>query len=236
MRAVFVADFVAENLPVQISLPKEEVHHLVSVVRTKIGDEVMLLNGHGSIYRGKISAISKRDADLYLETREDREPGRVDLALAYPKREALELVLKMAAEMGISKIWGFSSQFSVGNPLKYDRREAILTGAIKQSNNPWLPGFEHLDSLGSLSWDRYDEIIYFSSLPIHSNTLNEKTTKQNGRTLIIIGPEAGFSAEEEAGISAQKRIKIINLPVPIMRVPTALCVAVGYVLARREND
>ena len=50
------------------------------------------------------------------------------------------------------------------------------------------------------------------------------------KALVVIGPEGGFSPEEESFLGDEQKTTIINLPTPILRAPHALSAAVGFLL------
>ncbi len=72
-------------------------------------------------------------------------------------------------------------------------------------------------------------LIYFTSRPTSLNFKMESPLAS--QTIILIGPEGGFSEAEEAKIMAYKKAKIVHLPTPIMRAPTAVATSIGYLLS-----
>jgi RsmE family RNA methyltransferase len=58
--------------------------------------------------------------------------------------------------------------------------------------------------------------------PTKSNLGDEK--------LLIVGPEGGFSPLEIEFLHQMPRIRILNLPTPILRTPTAVAAGAGIIL------
>ena len=71
---------------------------------------------------------------------------------------------------------------------------------------------------------RYEQILFFST-----EISGEKVEKICGKTLIIIGPEAGFDKEEVQVIKKQESMMAVHLNCPILRAPTATSAALGMV-------
>ena len=108
-----------------------------------------------------------------------------------------------------------------------------LISAIEQSNNYILPSVDFL-ALTEIDFSKYDNIYLFSTREVKGD-IKEKLTS-NEKNLILIGPEAGFSTQELIQLEKLSQIKLINLPTPILRAPTAMNCAVGYLLSRYSRE
>ena len=80
----------------------EYFHHLVSVVRIKEGEEILLLNGLGSKWYGKILKVNKREIEILPEKYEVVSPKRREVAFCLVKKDSLEIILRSVVEMGCS--------------------------------------------------------------------------------------------------------------------------------------
>ena len=75
---------------------------------------------------------------------------------------------------------------------------------------------------------QYDKVFTFSS---SDNTQKPRSQiKGFKKALVVIGPEGGFSQEEETILGNDQKTTMINLPTPILRAPHALSAAVGFLL------
>jgi 16S rRNA (uracil1498-N3)-methyltransferase len=98
-----------ENSTIVIS--GERAHHL-NVVRVKVGEEILILNGRGLKFFAKIINITKKDIALKIFKFERSTPNDIlDLAIATPKKEAFEDILKISVELGINQIVPLFSQY-----------------------------------------------------------------------------------------------------------------------------
>ena len=228
MRAIFVEDI--ENL---VSIKDDEAHHLINVIRVKIGDEILVLDGKGTKIYAQITDIKKNR--IFIEQTNSSHSAKSDkihLAIGLPKKEAFEEVLRNTTEMGISKIYYFKSQFFQQDFVFNERVKRVLISSLIQSNNPYFPDLEKLADLNSLIsiFSQYDKIIYFCSHPnIPSTNFN---LEKEDKILLIIGPEGGFSEAEENFLFKNSSLKVIHLPSFILRAPTAVVASMAWVMGK----
>jgi 16S rRNA (uracil1498-N3)-methyltransferase len=209
-----------------ITISGERAHHL-QVVRIKQNEDLLILNGNGTKFSAKVVSISKKEIQLtILKCENTTDKNNLSLAIALPKKDAFEDILKLSVELGISQVFPLYSEFSQFEYVPNERTGRLLESALIQSNNLFLPNVSQQLKLSDYLQNITGTLIYFSANRHHSNV---KITETMNST-ILIGPEAGFSQDEEDQIRAVSNIKIIHLPTPILRAPTAVATSVGYVL------
>ena len=225
MRAVFIKDLSVQDT---YEIDGKAHHHLANVVRISEGDELLLLNGQGTSVRTEVQRVSKKNTHLrFLEDQTAQRSFEFDLALGIPKREALELCLKQATELGFRTIYLIRSEFSQTRVPEAERVENILVSALEQSNALFLPEIRET-SWEEISWSEYDTTLLLDSqTPALKPGLAIDGKLSN---LLVIGPEGGFSAPEINFLHSIPRLKVVKLPTPILRSPTALSVGAGILL------
>ena len=225
MRAAWISDLTERE---SYSIAGDIHHHLVHVVRISVGDDLLLLNGLGLAIKTQVEAITKKAIILkHLETLESKRGISFDIVIGVPKKEALELCLKEATEIGVRKIFLIRGDYSQVKVPEDDRILKILVSALEQSNSPFLP--EVIVS----EWETIPWNDYACKLLMDSQTLNPTQNKQTpDSTLLIIGPEGGFSPKELSYLHAREGLEVLKLPTPILRTPTALAVGAGIILER----
>ena len=103
MRAIFHL-FSKAQADKNILVTGEAAKHL-QVVRVKIDDEIIVLNGVGLKALTRVIVISKNQVELQVSSIEEMTWSHgIDLAIANPKKDAFEDILKIAVELGVRNI------------------------------------------------------------------------------------------------------------------------------------
>lgn len=226
MRAIFI-----EILSKEVILEEETAHHLINVLRVKKGQKVLGLNGKGVKAEYLLDEVTKKKINLTKINEEIIErPHAIDIAVGKVKKEALSLILKQACELGVENIIIYESEYSQNYRLNLERLNKILVSGIEQSNSAYLPQIVE-SKIGEIDYSKYERVVYFSS--------QRDTSAGNidlvGDILLFIGPEGGLSSDEEEKLAQMKNSHRIHLNIPIMRAPTAVSCAMGYLFAKLNN-
>ncbi|MDD0854648.1 RsmE family RNA methyltransferase [Halobacteriovorax sp. GB3] len=233
MRAVFLNEFKSGDDIAEIT--GDSAHHLVKVVRIKPEEKILVLNGLGDHFECDVQSVSKKSVTVQILAQKKLEKKHnIDLALCPPKKDATADILKYSVELAINKVFPIESQYSQLKIENNERTFRLIESAMIQSNNPYLleieesRNFENLDEL----FKDYDFIYYFSS---HSNIKQCEKLENKHSILIIIGPEAGLSYEEEEFLLTHKKVNVVHFDSWILRSQTAVCSAVGYVFGLMQS-
>ena len=229
MRAVFVPQSSIDPSSKMLEITGDNARHLIAVTRMQKGEEILVLNGKGSKIMARVEEIKGKKLTLSLKGHEKCHPkNNIDLAVAVTKKDSFETIIRLCVELGIGRLCPIYTQYSQRNFQNTERISRLMENAMIQSNNPFylqiMPA-QGLDEIGQ-SIDGYDHLFYFSS---RSQSYKWTPTEKAERILILIGPEGGFSLEEEKKLQASSW-KFIHLPTYILRSSTAVPVAVGHIL------
>ena len=216
------------------SLDPGDAHHLRVVLKAEMGDSVLVLNGTGDLFRGKLSKLNKTNAEITLHGREsgESEPDiHITVAQALTKiGDRLEQVLQHGTEIGAARFWIFESMKSLGllqgdrQDKKLARWKLIIKTAAEQSHRMLLPEvkcFESVDAVLAAS-DQFDLVLmpHPAQNPISLKRHLRTLTKEPKSILVIIGPESGFTALEVAHATTAGA-KVVSLGPRILRTETA---------------
>lgn len=227
MRAIYYP-FDKKGTLQTISVTGDSAKHL-QVVRIKGNEEILVLNGKGGKALTRVGVISKNQIELLVEQFiECDSPHQISLAIGTPKKEAFEDILKMAVELGVLNIYPLTTVFSQYVYHESERIQRILESALVQSNNSFMPIVHSQIKLDIFLENLKIPLFFFNSRPSEC----EKVEKINGEKIVLIGPEGGFSSNEEALIYSKTNVFSIHLPTPILRAPTAVASSIGYLLSR----
>lgn len=242
MRAIlYLEEIIDDNL---IEIKGETAHHLIKVLRIKINSDLLLLNGQGQKLFTKVTSVSKKSLIVEAKTKEfeaRKLTSAFSIAICLPKKDAFFEMANQAAQMGIYKIIPVKSEYSQLDLLTDSKSSSkllkIIESGLVQSNNTYellvdeqKPFLDLIDEAKN-----YEQVLYLCSHKVLGPTSKIDLRKNDcGKTLIIIGPEAGLTTEEEIAITQLENSVSLNLSTYIMRAPVAQSVAIGYCLGIME--
>lgn len=203
----------------------DAAHHLASVVRVEPGEALLLLDGKGTMVKASVATVTKKEVKLLTGDRVQSERSySFSLALGVPKREALELSLKEATELGVDNVYLIRAEYSQMKIPEPERLESLLIAALEQSNAAFLPKVISCE-WDSVPWEAFDEVVL-----LDSQRKGSKKKSAGPKKLLVVGPEGGFSPEELERLHALPMVSVVNLPTPILRTPTAVATGMGMLL------
>jgi 16S rRNA (uracil1498-N3)-methyltransferase len=234
--------FISQNflLKEKLWLKDQEFHHLKNVMRSEEGDLVELVNGNGFLASAILLQIEKKQALLQIETLDHlpRPSTQLILVQAMPRINRLDFILEKGTELGMNAIWLFPGNRGERKQMtehQLERTQAILISAMKQCGSLYLPTLELKPSLDK--WSPPLGLSFFGDVNPLAPTF-EKTWKSSPKSnpiLFFIGPESGFSPEEES-LLKNWGVQGIKLHSHILRTDTAALVALALTHQALLND
>ena len=214
----------------QLELSAVNHRHAIQVLRLQAGDPLILFNGEGGEYLARITNIQKRKSHVVLESFDsvDRESGLHScVVVAMIKPEKMDFAIQKMVELGVSKIQPVYTKRSVIK-IKTNRLEkkmshwrGIIIAACEQSGRTLLPEIaEPLklpDYLQNQSSDTHANSFVMLPGDHASFTQIEKPLSSIS---LLIGPEGGFTPEEEKQIQ-DRGVTAISFGKRILRAETA---------------
>jgi len=189
----------------------DEAHHAAHVLRHRIGDRIVAVDGRGMVYEAKIGRISDSlvEARIVKKRRRPHEPiSSIAVAQGVLKGSRMDYAVEKLTELGVKRIIPFVSARSPVLPDdeggKVKRWRRISVAAMKQSERSILPaisGVVSFDDLLTLSKE-YD-LFVLGWEEEKKNRMIDVDTKRTNSVLIGVGPEGGLQESEvEAARSA----------------------------------
>jgi len=188
----------------RVPLSEELSHHLATVLRLPVGEEILLLDGEGTVCRCRLEVLTRRAAVAgVLERRQQREGVLpVRLLQGLPKGEKMELVLQKGTELGLAAFTPVLAARSVPTPSaergeKLLRRwERIVREAAQQSRRVCLPRLGEVLPLGDALRQSGEE-LRLMLWEEECRPLAEVLPAAAPRDIaVLVGPEGGFSPAE----------------------------------------
>ncbi len=211
----------------------QEYHHLSRVLRVKIGDEILLNDGKGSVAKAIVKDIDKQCVHFkLLEPSSYQEPvSSFAIAFSLLKNKHDELIVEKCTELGCLEFYPFISSYSVRRGEDISRFERIALSAIKQCDNPWLPHVNPVSTLKEAIKQTMEQgyTPVFCSEQRPDTWLSNLKLPANAKPCFFIGPEGGFNEEELLYIE-QEELAQITISKLILRAETAaIAIAAQYV-------
>ena len=209
-----------------------EAQHLSKVRRAKVGDEIVAFNGDGYDYHLKINEITKDKVKTEIINKtlnKATNDTNITVYLSMIKNDALTTAIDNLAELNVKQVKLFKSDYSVAiiDEKKLEKLNQITIQASKQSERADIMQISIINKKDIEKDAKKIKNVFFA----YENSEN-KLTSFGGDFAVIIGPEGGFSEEENKHFSSFA--KNISLSKTILRAEVA-CVA-SVSMLKAVND
>ena len=216
-----------------ISLPENVIRHL-QVLRVREGEEITLFNGNGHSYPTRLLSLAKRQAVaevLSEQTVDNESPLAISLIQAVSSGERMDFTLQKSVEMGVTEIFPVTSARSIVKPSgaraekRQERWQEIVIAACEQCGRNRIPTVHPLLPL-SQRLQQLPQSDVRLLMGLHHPTSLKAIQPAPQRITLMIGPEGGWSPEEEAA-AFQTGFQSILLGKRVLRTETAALAAIA---------
>ena len=229
--------FVDEELQVgrDLQITGASAHYLLNVMRIKAGVAVKLFDDRNGEYLAVVSSIGKRDLNLTVERQLRTRQAVPDLWLcqALIKKDRFDWIAEKSCELGIGRFVPILTNRCVADKLKEDRLRSQMIEAAEQCERTALPQIAPLVKLDALlkSWPA-ERTLYFCD---ERGGAPFGGAIKSGPAAILIGPEGGFTEQENAMIRAHTSTVAVSLGPRILRAETAAVAAISVWMAAQGD-
>ena len=212
-----------------IDLPETVAHHL-HVVRQQPGDELVLFNGEGGQYRARLVEVGKRRASAEVLAHEAVEvelPFQLTLAQGLPEGSSkMDWIVEKAVELGAARIVPLAARRSVVrlSGERADKRlahwQGVVISASEQCGRNRLAEVEPVADFERWIAQPADAArILLTPRATGSLAAWARVTPAR-EACLLVGPEGGFSTQEEDTALAAGAIALSMGP-RVLRTETA---------------
>lgn len=217
-----------------VDLPESVAHHL-HVIRMQPGEALTLFDGRGGQYAATLLEIGKRRASAAVGAHEAREvelPYAVTLAQGLPEGSKMDWIIEKAVELGVARVEPLAAQRSVVR-LSGERAEkrhahwqGVIVAASEQSGRNRLAGLAPVAEVGR--WLAAPSPVPRILLSPRATTSLADWARANPpqALTLMVGPEGGFSGEEEDTALARGALALSVGP-RVLRTETAALAALA---------
>ncbi len=210
-----------------VAVNADQAHYLFNVMRLARGAPVALFNGRDGEWRAEIAEAGKRGGILICtdQTAPLRLPPDLWLAFAPIKKARTDFIVEKATELGAARIIPVQTRHTNAERIRQDRLQAHALEAAEQCGATFVPEVSDLTSLDK----------FLTTLPADRKLLwcDEAMVGQapalsgprGGKWAILIGPEGGFSTDEQTRLRGLPQIHPTALGPRILRADTAAVAA-----------
>jgi 16S rRNA (uracil1498-N3)-methyltransferase len=219
-----------------IVLDGRESHHLARVFRAKEGETIEVLDGKGSHYIGTIQSVSAKAVSVRVDSVKTvpvTKP-RVLLLQSESKAKSMDIVLRMATEIGVSAVQPVFTEQGEHQQRKKDKRLLGMIEACKQCGLSHLPELRetcHLRDWLQSNAQKDKTVRLVASLEKESRSLLnvlEGFSDPLEEVIIAVGPAGDFSSAEYK-LLRDSGFEAVRLGANVLRVETAAAYTLSVV-------
>lgn len=202
---------------------KNNVNYIINVMRKKIGDNLILVNGKDGEFIGEITNTTKNSVHVRIIKKTKNFEKQNFIGLIFTPIQKIDLLIKNATEMGVTEFHPFKSQYSQ-HVKKTDKIEPNVIEAIEQCERLDFPTINEIKHLKNVldEINESDSIIIFCEERSNNKLLPTiKSIDKHKKVYTLIGGEGGFSDEEKKLIKSYKNVYPVSLGNRILRAETA---------------
>ncbi len=206
-----------------VAATRGQAHYLATVMRRGPGATVLLFNGREGEFLARIETIGRDGAALRVQRSTRSQAPEPDLWLVFAllKRDATDLVVQKATELGVSALLPVITARSNTHRINADRLAAIATEAAEQSERLTVPALSAARPLADLLRDWPPGRRLFAAV---ERSDAPPPAAAAGPRALLVGPEGGFSPDELEAMRAHPFVATASLGPRILRAETA-CIA-----------
>ena len=217
--------FAKEKINDDFVLYETDLHHIKNVMRYKTDDEIEVIYKN-IVHICKIKNIDPLLLEIVNKKNEDREMNvNLSIAVALVNEQKMDLILQKLTELGVSNIIPIKTERSIiklddkKETKKITRWQMICKEASEQSKRTEIPKVNAIMTLKDLLQIPISTKM-ICSLNEFTKPLDNYLTKNTKDILFVIGPEGGFTSNEEK-LLLDNNFLPVSLGKRVMRVETA---------------
>lgn len=195
--------FSSEKINNSLILSKDDIYHIEKVMRMKIDDLIEVIYNN-NLYICKITSFSPFEDMIIEEKNENNESNiKISIVQSLVNEQKMDYILQKCTELGSYNFYGYKATNSIiKENVKIDKKimrwQKIVKEASEQSKRNIIPEVVDVIDINKLCALKADLKILLSVNEVTRSMKNVLQSKKKCDTMIIVvGPEGGFTKDEE---------------------------------------
>lgn len=195
--------FSSEKINNSLILSKDDIYHIEKVMRMKIDDLIEVIYNN-NLYICKITSFSPFEDMIIEEKNENNESNiKISIVQSFVNEQKMDYILQKCTELGAYNFYGYKATNSIIKEngkidKKIMRWQKIVKEASEQSKRNIIPEVVDVIDINKLCALKADLKILLSVNEVTRSMKNVLQSKKKCDTMIIVvGPEGGFTKDEE---------------------------------------
>lgn len=220
---------------IELSLDKDKSHYLLTVLRMRDQDELIVFNGKGGEYTAKLQALKKQAIIKLNHFMNVNRESKLELHIgqALLRGDKMDLVIQKATELGVTSITPLLTQNA---KIKLDKErelkrhihwQEIAISAAEQSGRTVVPFIHSVSSMPDWVQKHFQGVSIVFDIEAKQTLKNLKPVTS---LRLATGPESGWTDVELKTLIAQGFDTYLLGP-RILRAETASLVAISALQA-----
>ena len=222
----------ADEMERQALIVRDQAYrHLFRSRRLARGDRVRAVDGRGNAIWTRVESVTAEEARLVAEgpAPSNECAVRLEVWVGVPRPSRATWLVEKATELGVAAVCWLDCERG-GRRIHdrgLERLERVARAAVGQCHRSWVPRIS-----GPHEWSELLEALDETTPAwvLQPGGPRVIPVARAGRSILIIGPEGGLSASEEAAL-AECAVRPLGLGPRVLRVETALVAGATLCLA-----
>ena len=210
-----------------VALNADQANYLFNVMRLARGAALLLFNGRDGEWRATVAEAGKRGGILLCDaqTAPLRLPPDLWLIFAPIKKARTDFIVEKAVELGAARIVPVQTRHTNSERIRQDRLQAHAIEAAEQCGATFVPDVADLMPLDRLltTFPAGRKLLWCDEAMV--GQAPALSGPRGDKWAILIGPEGGFSPDEQTRLRALPQVVPLSLGPRILRADTAAVAA-----------
>ncbi len=212
-------------------------HHLLNVLRLKNDSLIRVFDISQREFLAKITLSKFQVLKLkileLLRQNTQSSKFKTYLAISLINKKKFLLAMDYAVQLGINVVFPIISSRSQLRYIAESTLQERIISSAEQSERLDIAQINRIVTLEELFKNRFDKILFLNEK--EHDLISQKVININHDLLILVGPEGGFSEEEEINIKNLPNSISVSLGENSFTTELAVAVALSYIKFLNNN-